>query len=83
MITGENLKAFIIKSLKLEDIGINDIKDDMPLFGSEGLGLDSVDSIELVLTLEREYGVKIGKSENYQEIFSSVSSLLNFINAQK
>jgi acyl carrier protein len=83
MITGENLKSLIIKSLKLEDIGIDDIKDDMPLFGSEGLGLDSVDSIELVLTLEREYGVKIGKSENYQEIFSSVSSLLNFINAQK
>ncbi|MDR2081235.1 MAG: phosphopantetheine-binding protein [Campylobacteraceae bacterium] len=83
MVTSEDLKALIIKSLKLEDIGADDIKDDMPLFGSDGLGLDSVDSIELVLTLEREYGVKIGKSENYQEIFSSISSLLNFINAQK
>ncbi|MDR2790953.1 MAG: phosphopantetheine-binding protein [Campylobacteraceae bacterium] len=83
MVTSENLKALIIKSLKLEDIGIDDIRDDMPLFGSDGLGLDSVDSIELVLTIEREYGVKIGRNENYQEIFSSISALLNFINAQK
>ncbi|MDR2100669.1 MAG: phosphopantetheine-binding protein [Campylobacteraceae bacterium] len=83
MVTSEDLKALIIKSLKLEDIGVDDIKDNMPLFGEDGLGLDSVDSIELVLTIEREYGVKIGKSENYQEIFSSISSLLNFINAQK
>ncbi|MDR2635328.1 MAG: phosphopantetheine-binding protein [Campylobacteraceae bacterium] len=83
MVTSEELKSLIIKSLKLEDISTDDIKDDVPLFGSDGLGLDSVDSIELVLTLEREYGVKIGKSENYQEIFSSISSLLNFINAQK
>jgi acyl carrier protein len=83
MVTSEDLKALIIKSLKLEDVGVSDIKDDASLFGSDGLGLDSVDSIELVLTLEREYGVKISKNENYQEIFSSISSLLNFINAQK
>ncbi|MDR0762082.1 MAG: phosphopantetheine-binding protein [Campylobacteraceae bacterium] len=83
MVTSENLKSLIIKSLKLEDIGVDDINDDMSLFSSDGLGLDSVDSIELVLTLERAYGVKIGKNENYQEIFSSISSLLNFINAQK
>ncbi|MDR1461134.1 MAG: phosphopantetheine-binding protein [Campylobacteraceae bacterium] len=80
-ISAHDLKELLIKSLKLEDINPNDINDEAPLFGEEGLGLDSVDSIELVLTLEREYGIKIGKSENYQEIFGSVSSLLNHINA--
>jgi acyl carrier protein len=79
-ISAQDLKNLLIKSLKLEDINPEDINDNAPLFGEEGLGLDSVDSIELVLTLEREYGIKIGKSENYQEIFASVSSLLNHIN---
>jgi len=80
-ISALDLKKLLVKSLNLEDISPEDINDNAPLFGEEGLGLDSVDSIELVLILEREYGVKIGKSENYQDIFASVSSLLSYINA--
>jgi acyl carrier protein len=80
-ISALDLKKLLVKSLNLEDIRPEDINDNAPLFGEEGLGLDSVDSIELVLILEREYGVKIGKSENYQDIFASVSSLLSYINA--
>jgi len=53
------------------------------LFGEDGLGLDSVDSIELVLAIEKEYGVKITDSKNYQTIFATIESLLNYINENK
>ena len=62
-------------------ITIDDINDSDALFGDEGLGLDSVDSIELVLIIEKEYGVKIQNPELYNEIFSSVENLLNYITA--
>ncbi len=83
MITGEELKRTIIENLKLEDIEVNDIEDDMPLFGEDGLGLDSVDSIELVLTLEKEFGVKVADSKEYETIFATTKTLLDYINANK
>lgn len=75
------LKNVLIKNLKLEDITADDIDDTMPLFGEEGLGLDSVDSIELVLTVDKEFGVKIIDSKEYEKIFSNVKSLCDYINA--
>jgi acyl carrier protein len=83
MINSNNFKQVLIEGLNLEDISVDEIEDTMPLFGDEGLGLDSVDSIELVLIIEKEYGVKIQKSEEYNEIFTSVNSLLNYINENK
>lgn len=82
-VTSNDFKQFLINGLKLEDISADDINDSDPLFGDEGLGLDSVDSIELVLTIEKEYGIKISNSEQYQEIFKSVNSLLKYINDNK
>lgn len=79
-VTINEFKQFLINGLKLEDIGVDDISDSDALFGDEGLGLDSVDSIELVLIIEKEYGIKISNSEQYQEIFKSVNSLLKYIN---
>jgi acyl carrier protein len=61
-------------------MSVEDINDSDALFGDEGLGLDSVDSIELVLIIEKEYGVKIQNPELYNEIFSSVENLLKYIN---
>lgn len=83
MITTEYLKEVLINNLKLEDLTIEDIDDDMALFGDDGLGLDSVDSIELVLTVQKEFGIKIADSKEYQQIFSSVKTLLDYINASK
>jgi acyl carrier protein len=54
------------------------IDDDAPLFG-EGLGLDSVDALELVVALEKEFGIKIKSQELEREVFSSVASLSQFI----
>ncbi len=83
MLTSEEFKKVLIKYLNLEDMTPNDIDDNDALFGDDGLGLDSVDSIELVLAIEKEYGVKITDSKQYQTIFASIQSLLNYINANK
>lgn len=82
-ISSEEFKKVLIEGLKLEDISTDEIEDDGALFGDDGLGLDSVDSIELVLIIEKEYGVKIKNPEEYDTIFASVNSLLNYINENK
>jgi len=83
MITSEILKKVLIQYLNLEDITADEIDDTDPLFGEEGLGLDSVDSIELVLAVEKEFGVKINDSKQYDTIFASVNNLLTYINNSK
>lgn len=83
MITSDTLKEVLIKYLNLEDITTDEIDDNDPLFGEDGLGLDSVDSIELVLAVEKEFGVKINDSKQYETIFASVENLLKYINDTK
>jgi acyl carrier protein len=83
MVTSNEFKEVLIEGLNLEDTEVDDIEDNSPLFGDDGIGLDSVDSIELVLIIEKEYGVKISNTEQYHDIFASVNSLLNYINANK
>ena len=72
------LKKLIVEALDIEDLNPEDIGDDDPLFGS-GLELDSIDGLELVLLLEKEYGVKIGSSEESREALKSVNVLADFI----
>jgi acyl carrier protein len=72
------LKNLIINTLKLEDMTPGDIEDDAPLFG-EGLGLDSIDALELVVALEKTYGVFIPDSEVGKKIFRSVNALAEFV----
>ena len=80
MVSTEELKQKIIEGLNLEDIETDEIEDDMALFGEDGLGLDSVDAIELTLVLEKEFGVKIKNMAEVENIFASVSSLTKYIN---
>ena len=72
------IKRLIVESLNLEGMRPEMIADETPLFG-EGLGLDSVDALELVVALEREFGIKIKSQEIGREVFSSVSTLSQFI----
>jgi acyl carrier protein len=72
------IKRLIVESLHLEGIKPEMIEDEAPLFG-EGLGLDSVDALELVVALEKEFGIKIKSQEMGREVFASVSSLSQFI----
>jgi acyl carrier protein len=72
------LKEIIVESLHLEGLEPGRIGDDEPLFG-DGLGLDSVDALELVVALEREYGIKIRSDEIDPSAFSTVANLTRFI----
>lgn len=77
------IKAVIIDSLDLEEIGIDDIKTDEPLFG-DGLGLDSIDALELGLALKKQFDIKLdSNSEESKKHFYSVSTLASFIEQQK
>nr|WP_326498466.1 phosphopantetheine-binding protein [Methylobacter sp. YRD-M1] len=80
MSTMENeLKQLIIDALDLEDIGIDDIDNHEPLF-NDGLGLDSIDALELGLAIRKKYDVKIdAEKDDVAKIFSSVSALADYI----
>ena len=78
----EQLKVQLIKQLNLEDMEPEDIDPDDPLFGN-GLGLDSIDALELIVLLEKEYGIKIENPKDGQKVFYSVRSMAEFITAHK
>jgi acyl carrier protein len=78
-----DLKKLIVEALVLEDIAPEEIETDAPLF-VEGLGLDSIDALELAMALEERYGVKIEDDpDENRRIFASVKSLADFVTAQK
>jgi acyl carrier protein len=73
------LKTLFIDGLHLEDISAEEIGADEPLFG-EGLGLDSIDALEIAVLLDRQYGVKItSEDDRNQAIFASLNSLAEFV----
>ncbi len=74
----EKLKVQIIEQLNLEDMEPEDIDPDESLFG-EGLGLDSIDALELIVLLEKEYGIKIQNPKDGQKIFFSIKTMAEFI----
>ena len=79
----EEIKELLIRTLELEDITVSDIISDEPLF-EDGLGLDSIDALELAVILDKKYGIKIKSSdERNKEIFSSLSALGNFISESR
>ena len=72
------LKAQIIKFLNLISVTPEDIKDDEPLFG-EGLGLDSIDSLELIVLLDREYGIKITDPKDGRKVLVDINTMVAYI----
>ncbi|MCK5355865.1 MAG: acyl carrier protein [Methyloprofundus sp.] len=73
------LKTLLIEGLHLEDVSAEEIIADEPLFG-EGLGLDSIDALEIAVLLDRKYGVKItSEDDRNQQIFASLNSLAEFV----
>ncbi|MGV0831820.1 phosphopantetheine-binding protein [Empedobacter brevis] len=73
-----DLKVKIIEILNLEDLSVEDIKNDDPLFG-DGLGLDSIDALELIVLLDKEYGIKITDPKEGKTIFQSVEVMADYI----
>ena len=78
----EQLKSKIIEALNLEELTPEDIDPDAPLFGDAGLGLDSIDALELSLILERDYGLRISQEEGRQ-VFRSVRTMAEYISSKK
>jgi acyl carrier protein len=75
----EEIKILLIETLELEDIVPQDIDDEAPLFG-EGLGLDSIDALELGVALQKRYGIRIdATSEDVRKQFYSVATLSKFV----
>jgi acyl carrier protein len=73
-----HLKRLIVDTLKLEDVKPDDLPDNEPLMGA-GLNLDSIDALELVVRLEKEFGIKISNSEESRQALASVASLAAYI----
>jgi acyl carrier protein len=78
MTVKEQLKKLIIEELNLDEISPEDIEDDAPIFG-EGLGLDSLDAVEIVVILEKHFGVQVKSLDEGRDAFSSINALAAYI----
>jgi len=78
-----DLKKYLVDDLHLEDVAPEDIADEAPLFGDDGLGLDSLDAVELVVLLQKRFGVLVKDMEEAKAAFASVNSLSEFILARR
>ena len=77
------VKTLIIESLELEDMTTDDIGDDAPLFSDEGLGLDSIDALELGIALRKKYKVQLDKGDSrLREHFRTARTLADFVQSQ-
>lgn len=74
----DKLRQEIIQQLNLEDMSIEDIDPDAALFG-DGLGLDSIDALEIIVLLEKNYGIKIEDPKEGKKIFSSIRTLAHYV----
>ena len=79
----QEIKELIISSLELEDVKPENIKDDAPIFGT-GLGLDSIDALELGVAIKKKFGVKLSaENEDSKKHFASVNALAEFISENR
>ncbi len=76
------LKAQIVEQLNLQEVKPEEIGDDQPLF-KDGLGLDSIDALEIIVLLQQHYGIRIANPEQGPEIFHSVRTIAEFITAHQ
>ena len=75
----EKLKAQLIEALNLEEITPEDIDPEAPLFGDDGLGLDSIDALEIILLLDKDYGIKLKNPAEGKQVFYSVKTMTDYI----
>ena len=75
----EELKKKVIEALNLDDVKPEELADDAPLFGDEGLGLDSIDALELIVLLEKNYGIRIKDPKAGKDVFKSIDTMADFV----
>ena len=76
------LKGEIIEALNLEEMTADDIDENEPLFG-EGLGLDSIDALELIVLLEKKYGIKLADPAEGKKIFTNVAAIADYVSKNR
>ncbi|MFA7473702.1 MAG: phosphopantetheine-binding protein [Spirosomataceae bacterium] len=79
----EELKKHIIEQLNLEEVRVEDIEDDAPLFGEGGVGLDSIDALELIVLLEKYYQLNVTNPEEGKQVFYSIETMADYIEKHK
>jgi acyl carrier protein len=78
----EAIKEMMVANLMLK-VSKEEIADDMPLFGPDGLGLDSIDALELVVSLEKHFGVSVPNSETARQALATVNSIHDYVVANR
>ena len=73
------LKLKVIDALNLDGMTPEDIDDNAPLFGDEGLGLDSIDVLELIVLLEKNYGIRLASPAQGKEVFKSLAVMADYV----
>lgn len=76
------LKEKIIDALRLDDLVPEDIEDDAPIF-KEGLGLDSIDALELMLLMEKNYGIRLSNPSEGKQVFKSITTMAEYVSAHR
>jgi acyl carrier protein len=79
----EELKKQIIEQLNLEEIQVSDIADDALLFSADGLGLDSIDALELIVLLEKYHGIQVTNPDEGKQAFLTINSMAEYIKNRK
>lgn len=77
------IKGDMIKALHLDEVNPEDLDDDAPLFGEDGLGLDSIDALEIIVMLEKNYSIRLKNVAEGKEIFKSVRSIAEYVKEHK
>ena len=78
-----DLKRQIKEALNLEELSLEDFDENAPLFGEEGIGLDSIDVLEIIVLLEKQYGIRVANSKDGKAIFQSVRSIAEYVQANR
>ena len=79
----EKLKMQIKEALNLEELAIEDFDSEAPLFGEDGIGLDSIDALELIVLLEKEYGIRLANAAEGKAIFKNVTTIAEYVAANR
>ena len=78
-----DLKQQIKEALNLEELSMEDFDENAPLFGEDGIGLDSIDILEIIVLLEKEYGIRLSNPKEGKAIFQSVKTIAEYVQANR
>ncbi|MBQ8453930.1 MAG: acyl carrier protein [Bacteroidaceae bacterium] len=78
-----DLKLQIKEALNLEELSMEDFDENAPLFGDEGIGLDSIDVLEIIVLLEKNYGIRLASPKEGKAIFKSVKTIAEYVQANR